>query len=309
MAANAFFVGPLDRVLFLRTIPIFEGLRPAHLAAIAQHARERVWPVGALLQTPDQAAETVYLVVEGEVELSHADGVTQRIGPGQTVGVLELLSRSQTALTARTTRDTVALEFDWDAQFDICEQHFPVLAQYIRYLAGRTIEGLGRDPRALEAEAEAAELVPLPAERPLNLVERILVLYGSQEFSRRSPDALAELAHHVAEVRYGAGEKIWDAGAHADHFVLLAAGTVECRLPDGGALPIRAGTTIGLYEMLARAPRWYVARAAGEVVGLRIDFDPFLDILEDHFDLALDVLSLLARNLLELQRGRGSVAE
>jgi CRP-like cAMP-binding protein len=306
MAANAFFVGPLDRVLFLRTIPIFEGLRPPHLAAIAQHARERVWPAGALMQTPDQAAETVYLVVEGEVELSHADGVTQRIGPGQTVGVLELLSRMQTALTARTTRETVALEFDWDAQFDICEQHFAVLAQYIRYLAGRTIDGPARAAEA-EVNAAATELAPPPADRPLNLVERVLVLYDSQEFSHRSPDALAELAHHIAEVRYGAGEVLWDAGAHADHFVLLAAGTVECRRPDGRSSRVRAGTTIGLYEMLARAPRGTLARATGEVVGLRIDFDPFLDILEDHFDLALDVLSLLARNLLEQQRSRGAL--
>ena len=37
-------------------------------------------------------------------------------------------------------------------------------------------------------------------------------------------------------------------------------------------------------------------------VALRIQIESFMDILEDHFDLSLDVMSTLARRLVDAQR-------
>ncbi len=298
-ADKTLFVGPLDRVLFLRTLPAFDGLGPAHLAAVAQHANERTFPRGTPLLDPDGPAEAVFLVVEGEVSVTRPGGRSRSAGPGEAVGFVDLLARAERGVRARASIDTLALELDWDAQLDVCEEHFPVLAQYLRYLAMMTIRELERDPSAIE-EVTPADL-PVHQRRPLNLVERILVLSHSRAFSTSSLDALAELAHHVTEVRFAAGEEIWRKDATAEDFLLVAAGAIRGTLSGKRQLRARAASTVGMQEALRGGRRWYDAMAEATTVALRIEVEPLVDILEDHFDLAVDFMSTLARRLLEYQ--------
>lgn len=306
MADSVLFVGPLDRVLFLRTVAALEGLEPSELAAIAQHARERSFPRGSTLIAPTSSGETAYLIVDGEVSVERRGRASQQLGPGDAVGLLDLLARSHQELEVRATSDTLTLELDWDAQMDVCEEHFAVLLQYMRHVAKRTIGELQRRVPEEEPADAAGPLIPLG--RQLNFIERILVLSQSHAFSTGSLDALTELAHHVTEVRFEAGTSLWQPGDPADHFLLVVSGVVRGVLPDGWGFTHRAMGTVGMHEALRRDERWHEATAAVECRALRIDVEPFLDILEDHFDLAIDFTSTLARALLELERARGSMA-
>lgn len=304
MADKVVFVGPLDRVLFLRSLPALDGLAPAHLAAIAQHARERFFPRGAVLFRREQPAEAVYLVVEGKVAVTRV-GRSQHLGPGEAVGFLDLLARAEHGVEARALVDTLTLELDWDAQLDVCEEHFPVLMQYVRYLAQLAIREL------LQLSAEAPEVspadLPVRGTGPLNFVERILVLSRSRAFSTSSLDALTELARHVTEVHLDAQQTVWQREEPADHFLLIASGIVRGDLPEGRALRARAASTLGMHEALRGESRWYSAAPETSAVALRIEVEPFVDILEDHFDLAVDFTSVLANRVIELlQREPGS---
>jgi CRP-like cAMP-binding protein len=295
---RALFVGPLDRVLLLRTLPMLEGLRPTQLAAIAQHAQERHFARGAVLQAADQTAEAVHLIVSGEVEVERANQERRSLRPGDAVGFVEMLSRSHSRLQAQATVDTVTLELDWDAQLAVCEEHFPVVMQYINYLAQRTMQAMrGRDLATKPPVSFQLDQV----DGDLSLIDRLLVLSRSQTFSSRCLDALAELAQHVTEVRWQAGEPIWRAGDSAEYFMLVVAGKILCAGPDGERFERSAGSTLGMYSAVGQSPRWHHADSADETLVLRIDLEPFMDILEDHFDLALDYLALLATSLIELQ--------
>ena len=53
---------------------------------------------------------------------------------------------------------------------------------------------------------------------------------------------------------------------------------------------------------LAGLERWHDAVSGDAGLALRIDVEPFFGILEDHFDLALDVLASLAQELLAIRR-------
>ncbi len=300
MADKVVLVGPLDRVLYLRTLPVFEPLSPEALAAIAQHARERFVRRGTTVLRPDRPAEAVYMVVDGRISVYRDGRRVEEAGPGEAVGFLHLLSRSSHGIEARADVDTLTLELDWDAQLDVCEDHFPVLMQYVRYLSRRSVAELSRlaDGTRLGEAGDA----PFVGARALNLVERMLGLRRSRPFSTCSVDALSELARHVVEQRLRAGQPVWARGTPAGHLLLVVAGCVRCQVDPGRAFLAGPGVALGMHEALMDGVRWYDAATTEDLVGLRIDVEPLVDILEDHFEMAVELTSMMAVRLMELMQ-------
>ncbi len=308
MAEKVLFVGPLERVLFFRTLAALDGLSATQLAAIAQNARERFFPRGSLLLHPGRPPEAFYLVAEGKVVVNRFGRRGEEVGPGEAVGFLHLLARAESGVEARALTDTLALELDWDAQVDVSQEHFPVLLKFIRYISHRLV-------RTREDLPDGGWLPDPPAQpaepgRPLDLVQRILALSHTGAFSTRSYDALAELARHLVEVRYRPGESMWEVGDDAETFLLLVRGAAQCRVP-GHEVRSYIGPFqfVGMDEALARLPRWFGVSAEGEVTALRVALEPLLDIFEDHFEMALDFLSGRALRLIALlERERPSAS-
>jgi len=298
------FVGPLDRVLLLRTLPMLEGLGPVQLAAIAQHAEERHLTRDSVLRLGNGDTEAIHVVMDGELSAFGPDRQERRLQRGDAIGFVEMLSGSGETIVCRANVDTTTLALDWDAQIDVCEEHFAVVMQYVRYiarqcstrLAGRTQESRGPVPVIAEQRFHA----------DMNLLERTLVLSRSKVFSSGCLDALAELAHHVTEAHWRAGETIWQAGQTAGHFLLVAAGTLRCSSERTGTFLCHAGAPVGIHEALGREKRWHDTTCEQDAVTIRVDVEPFMDILEDHFDLALDFLAVLAGELSRLEQPAGT---
>jgi CRP-like cAMP-binding protein len=286
-------------VLLLRTLPMLEGLGPVQLAAIAQHAQERFFPMGTTIRAATERTEAIHLVVECEVEVVRGGGPAKRAQPGDAIGFIQMLSRSEQPYEIRAVTDTVTLEFDWDAQIDVCEEHFPVVMQYVRYLARamvtkfRRLQSPSLSPILLIAEQTFKQA--------LNFNERVVVLSRSRAFSSGCLDALAELAQHVEEVRWRDEEAVWSIEDAAENFYLLASGSVRCSLSPDTDFTTHAGRTIGMHEALYDGKRWYDVQSNGNTIALRVEIEPFIDILEDHFDLALDFMASLASDLVQIQ--------
>ncbi len=297
MPPSTLFVGPLDRVLYFRTIPAFEHLSSTELAAIAQHANEEFYPAGRVLLERGEPADAVFLLIDGLVSLTRGDKPAKQLGAGEAVGFLELLARTGEEMYLRVERDTLALKLDWDAQLDVCEEHFGILLEYIRYLSRRKIE-----ESATPAPSDSSKTrEPTPAEPgPRHFVKRVLALQQCTAFPTEAMDALAELARHVKTVDWPAGGTIWQTGDSAHDFLAMLSGRARCAgTRDGSRTVYRTQPdTLGMHETLAGMPRYYDAVAADDVTALKIELEPFLDILEDHFDLAMEFTSLMARGVL-----------
>jgi len=289
------FGGPMDRVLLMRTMPMFEGLGPIQLAAIAQHSAERFVPRGASVEIGGEDSGKVLLIAEGELESENA-GSRQRLTKGDSAGFIERLAHSDSQLTFEARIDTMLLELDWEAQLGVCEEHFSVIAGYISFVATRLVERTQllappeHGPVALIAAQDFGGL--------LDLNERLLLLSRSGAFSSGCLDALSELSHHAEELRLRKGRELWAAGQEADGFVVIASGAIRLDDQRGASVIYRAGTASGMAESLSRNYRRFSATSLEPTVALRIQIESFMDILEDHFDLSLDVLSTLARRLL-----------
>ncbi len=310
MPARPLFFGPL---LYFRTVPALDRLSSSLLGAIAQHAEEVFFPAGAPLLEPDRPREAFFVIVEGRVSVRGSNGLEELIGTGEALGFLQLLARSEEPLDARAVWDTVALRVDWDAHMDTCERHFPILEVHMAFLAQRCLEEMSRIRRA---DPGRVALLGVGAGRgssqehgpriapptSLNLVRRLEALHGSEAFPSSSMDALAELTRHMEEVRHPPGARFWSDGDPSDSFLLLASGELVLEGPNAGWKEILGpGDVAGQLEALGGLPREGSLRSEVPTVTLRVDVEPFLDIMEDHFNMAVEVTAGLARRLMELQ--------
>lgn len=297
MADKVFFVGPLERVLHLRTAPALEGLDSTELVRVAQFARERTFPKGSFLLEKGGGAAAFHLLVEGRVRVKRTGRPSHSIGPGEVVGFLNQLSGGVQSVEAQAEVDTLTLEFDADAQFDLCEEHFPILLNYARFLSRSLI----RERRAHfpHLVSDGRPAVDERAEGP-DLVTRILALNRAAAFRRCSLDGLGELARHLSEVGHRDGDVLWRVGEVQGWFALVQAGTLRRSLDSSSAL-LEPYSIVGMEEALAGDPRWHELSAIGEARVLRVEIEPFLDILEDHFEMAMALLSSMATELMELQ--------
>lgn len=133
----------------------------------------------------------------------------------------------------------------------------------------------------------------------LDRVRRLLALHRSPVFPSASMDALAELADHMREVRLAPGEALWVMDEPATFFHVVCAGTVRYVGPGwGDAATIGPGGVPGMPETLSDTARGFEALATTDTAALVLGHEAFLDVLEDHFDMASGILARLAGVLL-----------
>jgi len=114
-------------------------------------------------------------------------------------------------------------------------------------------------------------------------------------------DALADLAKEAQEVRLPAGTALWREGDAASDLWILVAGVVDCASDDDRQrFQLGPGDAMGTLGALAQMPRWYGAEVSTDLVALRISVEALLDVFEDHFEMALDLIEGLADVILRI---------
>lgn len=93
----------VERVAVLRHVEMFSHAPSRLLAGLAHALDEVEFPPGAVLMEAGATEDWLFVLVEGEVDVTRQDRWI-RMGPGQTVGEMEVLdSRARSAtITART---------------------------------------------------------------------------------------------------------------------------------------------------------------------------------------------------------------
>jgi HEAT repeat protein/ATP/ADP translocase len=103
MTETARTLGELDRMLFLRKVPLFGQIGPEDLQRIAATASERLYPAGESLMTEGDLGEELIVIVEGDVRVVHVDGDGERLlrtyQAGDHIGELAVLRDRPRAAT------------------------------------------------------------------------------------------------------------------------------------------------------------------------------------------------------------------
>ena len=289
-----------ERVLLLRALPHFADLDPAHLATMADVAEDRFFPAGAEIRPEGAQVGHIHYVIRGQVELRRGGQVVRVLGERSVVGGLAALAQVRDAAQVVARTDVTTFSFSQESQHDVFEDDFEVLSRIMRTVARGFLEArrAAGDDGGFRPDDESA---PLPRTR-LGLVDKLAFLRRADPYNAARIEAVAELADESPEVRLASGEELWRAGDPSGSSLVMVAGVVAGSA-DRGRQRFRfsTGSVVGGLDSLAAMPRWYDARAATDVVGIQVDHGVLLDLLEDHTEMAIDLLRVLASSLVALR--------
>lgn len=96
----------------LRTVPAFSSFTDGDLDEVAALADLVSVPEGTTLVHEGARGTEVFLIVEGEVRVSHEGDEVATLGAGDFVGEMALLDRGRRSATASTLSDARLLVFD-----------------------------------------------------------------------------------------------------------------------------------------------------------------------------------------------------
>lgn len=303
-------VSPLDRALFLKAQPYFEGLAPNLLALLASHSEEMFFPAGARVRRAGDPIDTVHFFGSGALAIEHTiDDRSARFevtAPGA-IGLADHFAQTPVPPAARALVDTFCLTLSTADLDQILEDHFSLVHQFARASCDSVVDArkaLGA-MRTDELGFEASDLIDTPA--TLDLVQRLSRARRAPLLRGTNLTILAELIKLDEPEHLAVGEAIWSEGDPIDRMVWILDGRFRT---DGnfGLAHAGAGAMLGAWEIVATGPRFegWVAEVPSRV--LSIEKELFIDLLEDHFEFAQVYLRRLSAQVTDGVRARARQA-
>ncbi len=106
----------MERVLFLRKVPLFAGLAPSELRAVAEVCTEQVFGAGAALARQGEEGEELHIVVSGAIRVTVAAGGAEHEvavrRAGEYVGEMAIVSRAPRMASLAAVGDVRVLSID-----------------------------------------------------------------------------------------------------------------------------------------------------------------------------------------------------
>jgi CRP-like cAMP-binding protein len=270
----------LRRVLALQRFPLFQGVELAELATLAQNVVETHLRPGDVVAMPGARIAAAHLVLEGCIASAPPAATTWHAH--DVFGAIPIFAERPARLRSTAIAPTRTLRIDADDLAELLDDNHGILVASIRSVAER-LAGSRPRPRA-----------PLHGPLgPLGLVDRLFLLRREAPFARAGVRSLAALAQAAQEVTWEVGESV----AAAERGGVLVEGELR-----GHAEVLRAGDSFGWIEMLAGKSHDGELVAASHTRALASTGASFLDVIDDHPDLGLHVLSAMSRELLAERR-------
>ena len=130
----------VQKILFLRNIPLFSGMPPDELSHLAGIAEEVVYPEGEVIIREGDHGEEMFLIVEGEIEIHRESKPLAVLKSHDYFGEMSILDNEPRSATATARADCLLLRIRQSDFYDILERHFNVALTIIHTLTGRLRE-------------------------------------------------------------------------------------------------------------------------------------------------------------------------
>jgi len=134
-AKGASMLTVLEKADLLRKTSMFGDIPTPGLARVAAIANEATFVLNQMLYQEGTSADSMFLLLEGEVELVRGTRKAQIDGQGQVVGALALLAGKTYVESAVATRATRVLQIDRQDFFDAMAEDFNVTRGMLKALA------------------------------------------------------------------------------------------------------------------------------------------------------------------------------
>ncbi len=113
--ANSMIV--VERILFLRRVPLFSCMATAELTQVASIAREVTYPAGSRIIQEGEHGDHMFLIVEGEVLIQRGQTPVKTLGAKDFFGEMSIIDGEPRSASAVAQKDCLLLRID-KADFD-----------------------------------------------------------------------------------------------------------------------------------------------------------------------------------------------
>jgi len=121
----------MEKIHFLRKVPLFRGFSIADMIAVAQIAQEIRVETGSVLFRKGDVGDALYLILEGEIDIVNEERqLLIRLGPPQCFGEVSLLDNKGRSATAVCANDCRMLRIS-SADFEEILEKYPLLYKNI----------------------------------------------------------------------------------------------------------------------------------------------------------------------------------
>jgi CRP-like cAMP-binding protein len=128
------------RTELLAGCPLFRGIEPGGLAALAELATAVDFPAGHVIARQGEIGTGFFVIVEGRVRVIRDGTVVARLGPGEFFGELSVLDRMPRNATVAAEEPTSCMALaSWDFEKVLLDQPALTLA-ILRGVASRLRE-------------------------------------------------------------------------------------------------------------------------------------------------------------------------
>lgn len=125
----------MEKVDELQKLPFFQAVRSESLARVAAVAREVCYEAGQALYNESQAAQSMFVIIEGEVALTRGGRQFATVACHELAGALAMLSAQQHHEAAVALRPACALVIDEQDFYDTVADDFNLARGVMRALA------------------------------------------------------------------------------------------------------------------------------------------------------------------------------
>ena len=131
----------VEKVLFLKSAPLFAGLESEELAALAEIALEQEYQPGETMFDQGQKAHHLYVIVRGKVDVSYRADSTQHsvaaLGEKECLGETAILDDEPRSATARAMEPTLVLKIDRDSFRELIIERPQISFAILKILSAR----------------------------------------------------------------------------------------------------------------------------------------------------------------------------
>jgi CRP/FNR family transcriptional regulator, cyclic AMP receptor protein len=155
----------VERLLFLRAVPIFQELRDDFLVRLASVMEELSFPADHTIFTQGQEGRSLYIVVSGLVRVHIGDRDLAQLKQGTCFGEMSLFDSEPRSASVTTIEKCECLVLTQLQLYDAIDETPGIAVNIIRLLS-RRIRELNNKVNAYEAKNSAPNIPKAASHRP-----------------------------------------------------------------------------------------------------------------------------------------------
>jgi CRP-like cAMP-binding protein len=127
----------VQKILFLKKVPLFSSMVPSELSQLASIAEEVVVPAGTEIIHQGDHGDSMFVIVEGEIKIHKDQSDLAWLKSQDYFGEMSILDGEPRSASATAQTDSLLLRIKQDDFYLILSKHFEVALNIIQTLTRR----------------------------------------------------------------------------------------------------------------------------------------------------------------------------